>query len=427
MLSYTLFRALTFPLTYLLAFILVTTAIMQIRYLNRGLQRFDATQVIPTQFVLFTLSVILGSAVLYRDFERTGAAHAGEFVGGCALTFAGVWLITSGRKRSSDDEEAELYDDFDGDAIDLANEQFEDEPAEADQASRRSSAQISMPFGMSAVSSRRQSKLSPPQSPQEISFEPPLATPQTPMSDAPTEPASLVDNPWLSSVDGSPVGSPTRRGLTVPMPPPLQTSNSEPLLPVDLAESRRPITPHTPDPSAAAHSHTSIPSAAAHTHAQPTTPRTNPDNIFRQSLTDLVPGPLMTPLSSSLSAVVADTLRRGIDGASLRRRRSIARQRLPNMPGPHPHTPVNGTRARGASEADLDAIGATLGSVDPSRQQSGSSTEAAVDGTPEGSPAVGQKRARAFSNTLGRLFKSKKAKGKRRDEQGEYQDGQHGA
>ena len=73
MLSYTLFKALTFPITYLLVAILVGTAIMQIKYVNRALRRFDATQVIPTQFVLFTLSVIIGSAVLYRDFEKESA------------------------------------------------------------------------------------------------------------------------------------------------------------------------------------------------------------------------------------------------------------------------------------------------------------------------------------------------------------------
>ena len=77
MLSYTLFKALTFPVTYLLVAILILTAVMQIKYLNRALSRFDATQVIPTQFVLFTLSVIIGSAVLYRDFERTSAEKDG--------------------------------------------------------------------------------------------------------------------------------------------------------------------------------------------------------------------------------------------------------------------------------------------------------------------------------------------------------------
>ncbi|KAF1347016.1 magnesium transporter, partial [Delphinella strobiligena] len=99
LLSNTLWHAITFPITYLLLAILVSTAIMQIKYLNRALQRFDSTQVIPTQFVLFTISVILGSAVLYRDFERQTTQDAIKFVAGCALTFFGVWLITSGRKQ----------------------------------------------------------------------------------------------------------------------------------------------------------------------------------------------------------------------------------------------------------------------------------------------------------------------------------------
>ncbi|OCL10354.1 DUF803-domain-containing protein [Glonium stellatum] len=106
LLSYTLWRALTFPVTYLLVAVLIFTAVMQIKYINRALQRFDATQVIPTQFVLFTLSVILGSAVLYRDFEKTPGDDAGKFIGGCAMTFMGVWLITSGRPRRIDEEEA---------------------------------------------------------------------------------------------------------------------------------------------------------------------------------------------------------------------------------------------------------------------------------------------------------------------------------
>lgn len=63
---------------------------MQIRYVNRALQRFDSTQVIPIQFVLFTISVIIGSAVLYRDFESATGDRIGKFVGGCLLTFLGV-------------------------------------------------------------------------------------------------------------------------------------------------------------------------------------------------------------------------------------------------------------------------------------------------------------------------------------------------
>ncbi|KAK8169878.1 magnesium transporter NIPA-domain-containing protein, partial [Phyllosticta citrichinensis] len=128
MLSYTLFRALTFPMTYVMVGILATTAIMQIKYLNQALQRFDATQVIPTQFVMFTLSVILGSAVLYRDFERTTGSDAGKFIGGCALTFSGVWIITTGRPRG-DEEDVEQDRDLEREhAIRLAEgEEYDDD------------------------------------------------------------------------------------------------------------------------------------------------------------------------------------------------------------------------------------------------------------------------------------------------------------
>ncbi|KAF4446052.1 NIPA-like protein 2 [Fusarium austroafricanum] len=105
MLSSTLWRAFTTPVTYVLVVILLGTAVMQIRYVNKALQRFDSTQVIPIQFVMFTLCVIIGSAVLYRDFERTNAEQAAKFVGGCLLTFFGVFLITSGREQSHDDDE----------------------------------------------------------------------------------------------------------------------------------------------------------------------------------------------------------------------------------------------------------------------------------------------------------------------------------
>ncbi|KAL8370470.1 hypothetical protein RB595_000713 [Gaeumannomyces hyphopodioides] len=105
MLSSTLLGAFTTPVTYALLFVLLGTAVMQVRYVNKALQRFDSTQVIPIQFVIFTLSVIIGSAVLYRDFEKTTGDQAVTFVGGCLLTFFGVFLITSGRASHHEDEE----------------------------------------------------------------------------------------------------------------------------------------------------------------------------------------------------------------------------------------------------------------------------------------------------------------------------------
>ncbi|ROW17577.1 hypothetical protein VPNG_00546 [Cytospora leucostoma] len=118
-----------------------------VRYLNNALQKFESTQVIPIQFVSFTLSVIIGSAVLYGDFERTTAEQAIKFIGGCLLTFFGVFLITSG--RPSEDEEEDMLSDEEGveETINLA-EQDANEPLSPGQqrhltsdakASRRSS------------------------------------------------------------------------------------------------------------------------------------------------------------------------------------------------------------------------------------------------------------------------------------------------
>jgi drug/metabolite transporter (DMT)-like permease len=121
LLSNKIWKVITFPITYLLLVVLISTAIMQIKYLNRALQRFNATMVIPTQFVMFTLSVIIGSAILYRDFERESAADGGKFVGGCALTFLGVWCITSGRSDNEDGEEETSDVEEEEDTVDLVD------------------------------------------------------------------------------------------------------------------------------------------------------------------------------------------------------------------------------------------------------------------------------------------------------------------
>lgn len=110
LISSSFYHIFQYPIAYLFTFVLATTAILQIKYINRALKRFDSTQVIPTQFVLFTISVIVGSAVLYRDFEAVGKDRMLKFVTGCALTFAGVYLISSKRNNTNkpvpDEEQA---------------------------------------------------------------------------------------------------------------------------------------------------------------------------------------------------------------------------------------------------------------------------------------------------------------------------------
>ncbi|KAH9482842.1 putative magnesium transporter NIPA1 [Psilocybe cubensis] len=91
-------------ITYPLIAVLMFTGIGQIRYLNRALMRFDSKVVIPIQFVLFTLSAITGSAILYGDFQKAKFHEVVTFLYGCAATFAGVFIIAWTPKNSGQND-----------------------------------------------------------------------------------------------------------------------------------------------------------------------------------------------------------------------------------------------------------------------------------------------------------------------------------
>ncbi|GAW22390.1 hypothetical protein ANO14919_119270 [Xylariales sp. No.14919] len=298
MLSSTLLKAFATPVTYGLVIVLLVTAVMQVRYVNKALQRFDSTQVIPIQFVLFTLSVIIGSAVLYRDFERTALEQAVKFIGGCLLTFFGVFLITSGRHRQDDDDQ--LSDDENvEETIGLRDQEgfgpYNGNPEQ----SRGTTTQA-----ISASTSRRSSHTSrgsfsragrPFKGQQLLSTPPNQRTDQsTSKSDLPTPSDTssfLRSNPWRNSVEDQSIIHPglsqTMSADSVPTihsvvsvaaSEPVQSSlGVRPLIP-SPSSPERPITPHTLAPRSHSHHHYS--------------------NAFISP----------SPLSSTVSAVVADTL-----------------------------------------------------------------------------------------------------------------------
>ncbi|KAF2823925.1 DUF803-domain-containing protein [Ophiobolus disseminans] len=294
LLSYRLWRVITFPVFYLLLLILVTTAVMQIKYINRALQRFDATQVIPVQFVIFTLSVILGSAVLYRDFERTSGDDAGKFVGGCAMTFLGVWFITTGRPRRQDDDEDRESEEED--AINLVADPYRD----------------SIDGSGDAGGSTRRSSIIRSSSPPVISrYHDEHSRPTTPsiniMSETHSRPhanrlptTDILTNPWAEN------SNPDIRA------PPIERHTSTPILPSEAAP---------PPTSMAARSDPEIapprtPTRGKSHNEVPTTPGTLP-HLRRLRTTERITrgsiqGPLLTsPLSTTLSAMVQDLKRGG--------------------------------------------------------------------------------------------------------------------
>ncbi|KAK6002750.1 hypothetical protein QM012_001500 [Aureobasidium pullulans] len=305
LLSNTIWHVVTFPITYLLVAVLVSTAVLQIKYLNRALQHFDSTQVIPVQFVLFTLSVIIGSAILYRDFERTTTDDAVKFFAGCALTFSGVWLITSGRGKNRQQDEEEGSED--GEAIDLVDEEHQ-QP------------EIRERLGSDA---RRGS------------LRPPSARPRSSRSEAPSfvitsddgptrhfsfEAGSpLNDNPWTLPAPANISSIHPRSDASVAAeqrlqnPPPMHATTSAPVLPTISSQKLSPRRPTTPNRGISSPSINEGPNALSPSqqrHRQIDPSEVTPGRL--NTLTQILPGPLTNPLSSSLSAIVADSLRKGI-------------------------------------------------------------------------------------------------------------------
>lgn len=245
LLSDTLWRTLTFPVTYLLIFVLIASALLQIRYVNRALQRFDSTQVIPTQFVLFTLSVIVGSAVLYRDFKSATTDRVTKFVGGCALTFLGVYLITSGRSSGDDSPDDEPLGDEE-EAIGLVDEErYQDEREEHENgdyhARRESKAGFSAKSSLSRKSSRTaptDHKNTPPQTPRHMSTYPTSTMSSTLSEDADLP---LLANPWRQTEEAF---GPSARPRT------LENAISSPQLPSEAQRSGSPRAKPRPLPPA---------------------------------------------------------------------------------------------------------------------------------------------------------------------------------
>ncbi|KAM0428245.1 hypothetical protein ACHAPT_007146 [Fusarium lateritium] len=395
MLSSTLWRAFTTPVTYVLIFILLATAVMQIRYVNKALQRFDSTQVIPIQFVMFTLCVIVGSAVLYRDFERTTAEQATKFVGGCLLTFFGVFLITSGREQTHDDEE--VLSDAEGveETIGLASQDIN--PA--------SPIHDSQDFPTPKSQSRRSSYLSPLSYPDaqraliaavtpqhdgnvpSVKIMDPSASQHSPRQEAPGS-----GFPW-HDVGGpsTPPGRGTRAFSTDSVPGTtgaagLTTSVSHPTTPMRDTMASDGVLPPRPG-------------------ASPTKPGGGGSGTHNRSRTFISP----SPLSSTVTAVVKDAFLRASDDprvrqSSMRRIRSTIRAGL--FFNEDNEAAGDNNDASNPRASTLPAHTAVPGSED--------NLASALDEAegPAGSDDQVRRRSRSVSDTLGDFFGVRRKKRK---------------
>ncbi|KAG0652391.1 nipa 2 [Hyphodiscus hymeniophilus] len=401
MLSYTLWRALTTPVTYALLAVLISTAVMQVKYVNKALQRFDSTQVIPVQFVMFTLSVIIGSAILYRDFEKAEAENVIKFVGGCLLTFFGVFLITSGRSRNDEDDEedSEEADETIGLTAQDEEEVFSDGAPRHASIRRRSKAG---PFstGDSTIDdegplrSRRSSKVSfvdpRPRTPRlysNSSHQPSIRVAPPAELPADTEDTPLLTNPWKKS---------SEELLQVARHPGVQSTTSSPVLPSEAQLSSESLRPPTARSSTQSNFHT-------HPNYQqgPAPPQGDrPVTPARHSISRMMPGPLLSPLSGGLSVVVADSLRRGIE--SPLRSKAFRKARLGLR-----RTKSGGHKLGSSTDDGEDELGTSPLKQSVTNQDVSKSLE---NEDPNSGSWSRTTRARSLSNTLGDLIMGKRQK-----------------
>ncbi|XP_052475148.1 NIPA-like protein 2 isoform X2 [Carassius gibelio] len=90
---------LTYPIFYIMFIIMVTSCAFQIKFLNQAMKMFDATEIVPINYVFFTASAIVAGILFYEEFYGLSLIYIIMFVIGCLLAFTGVFLLARARPR----------------------------------------------------------------------------------------------------------------------------------------------------------------------------------------------------------------------------------------------------------------------------------------------------------------------------------------
>ncbi|CAM4584215.1 NIPA-like protein 2 isoform X1 [Lepidochelys kempii] len=90
---------LTYPIFYIMSIIMVTSCVFQVKFLNQAMQLYNATILVPINFVFFTASAIIAGVIFYQEFQGAALLSVFMFLFGCLLSFLGVFVITRNRKE----------------------------------------------------------------------------------------------------------------------------------------------------------------------------------------------------------------------------------------------------------------------------------------------------------------------------------------
>ncbi|NXP27321.1 NPAL2 protein, partial [Scytalopus superciliaris] len=90
---------LTYSIFYIMAVLLASSCAFQVKFLNQAMHLYEATAIVPINFVFFTTSAILSGVIFYREFQSAALLSVFMFLFGCLLSFLGVFIIARNKKE----------------------------------------------------------------------------------------------------------------------------------------------------------------------------------------------------------------------------------------------------------------------------------------------------------------------------------------
>jgi len=92
------------PLFWVCLLVIVITAIWSVKYLNNAMMLYGNNQVVPLYYCTFTMSSVVGAAIVYDEMRCIRLKTGLMFGFGCAAAFIGVLLVAGGSKGAGEAE-----------------------------------------------------------------------------------------------------------------------------------------------------------------------------------------------------------------------------------------------------------------------------------------------------------------------------------
>ncbi|KFO93606.1 NIPA-like 2, partial [Buceros rhinoceros silvestris] len=89
---------LTYPVFYIMIVLMAISSAFQVKFLDQAMHLYEATTVVPVNFMFFTTSAIISGVIFYQEFQSAALLSVFMFLFGCLLSFLGVFVIARNKK-----------------------------------------------------------------------------------------------------------------------------------------------------------------------------------------------------------------------------------------------------------------------------------------------------------------------------------------